>query len=277
MRILGPLLVALFLLVGRSPSAGEAPLRMGLMPTNSTLALLDLYRPLAAHIERAVGRPVEIFVARTFRIYLDELRAEEFDIVVPAPHLGVIALDIGYEPLFRYQPDLYSVIVLAKDGAVKSVAQLKGRRVLTGDRLTAVSVLAERWLEVDYGLRVGRDYQLIEASNHITAIRAVALGDADAAITTPPALLQVPPDVREAVEVVRSRLSVPQQFTMAHRRLGPETVGRIRAALASFGDTTDGKAFFAKGYGGFIPLTSQDVEHARPYADMVLQRIKSGE
>jgi phosphonate transport system substrate-binding protein len=270
---IGCLLVAL--LLAWPAAAEERPLRMGLMPTNAALSLLNLYHPMALHVQNALGRPVEVFVSRTFRVYYDELVSEQFDFIVPAPHLGVIALDHNYEPLFRYQPELRPIIVMAKNSGIRNGAQLKGRRVLTADRMTAVSVVAERWLEVDFGLQVGRDYQLVEASNHTSAIRAVALGDADAAITTPPALIQVPPEVRNAVDTMSSRLAVPQQFAMVHRRLGHDTVERIRAALSQFPETPDGRAFFAKGYGGFIPLSKADVELARPYAEMVVRRIQS--
>lgn len=255
--------------------ADERPLRLGLMPTSAVLNVLSLYHPLSKHLERALGRPVEMSVARSFRAYHDELTAEECDVVVPAPHFGVIALDHGYVPLFRYKPDLQSLIVLNRNSGVTAPEQLKGKRVLTADRLTAVSVIAERWLELDFGLRVDQDYTLEEAANHTAAIRAVALGIADAAITTPPALLQVPAEIRDSVAVLQSRLVLPQMFLMAHRRLGPDAIARIRAALDGFAGTEDGKAFFAKGYGGLAPLERADVEQARPYAELVARRIRA--
>lgn len=264
-------------LVGGDCRAEDGPLRLGLMPTNAVLNVLTLYHPLSKHLEKQLGRPVEMSVARTFRAYHDEILAEDSDIVVPAPHFGVIALDHGYVPLFRYQPDLQSLIVLKKGSPITSAAQLKGKRVLTADRMTAVSVIAERWLDLDFGLRVDRDYTLEEAANHTAAIRAVALGVADAAITTPPALLQVPADIRDSVDVLQSRLVLPQMFLMAHRRLGSDTIERIRAALAGFPDTEEGKAFFAKGYVGFVPLSPSDVEAARPYADMISRRAKGAQ
>lgn len=267
--------IFLLFLASAPAMAQERPLRLGLMPTNAVLNVLSLYQPLSKHLERALGRPVEMSVARSFRAYHDEIAAEECDLVVPAPHFGVIALDHGYVPLFRYKPDLQSLIVLNKNSGIASAGQLKGKKVLTADRVTAVSVIAERWLELDFGLRVDQDYTLEEAANHTAAIRAVALGIADAAITTPPALVQVPAEIRDAVTVLPSRLTLPQMFLMAHRRLGPDSIDRVRAALDSFGDTEEGKAFFAKGYGGLVPLTRADVEQARPYAEMVSRRIRA--
>lgn len=262
--------VAVLLLVLLTPPVAaeeQAPLRIGLQPTNATLSLLNLYHPLREHLGRNLGRTVELYTAPSFREYLDALAAEEFDMLVAAPHFGALALDFRYRPLFRYRAELSPVIVLSRAGGIQSGADLRGRRVLTADPLTAVSVVAEHWLRTDFDLAAGRDYQLVPASNHLTAIRAVALGDADAAITTPPAVTQVPADIRALVDTLPCRLSVPGQFLMAHRRLDPETLAALVSALARFGDTEDGKAFFAKGYQGLVRLTDADVKAARPYAE----------
>lgn len=261
---------ALLLVLLSLPAAAaerQAALRVGLQPTNATLSLLNLYHPLREHLSRSLGRPVELYTARSFREYLDALAAEEFDVVVAAPHFGALALDYRYLPLFRYSSELAPVIVLGRGGDIHSGADLRHRKILTADPLTAVSVVAEHWLRVDFKLTAGRDYELVPASNHLTAIRAVALGDADAAITTPPAMAQLPPDIRALVETLPCRLSVPGQFVMAHQRLGSETIGALVSALARFGDTADGKAFFAKGYQGLVRLNDEDVRAARPYAE----------
>lgn len=259
---------ALLLVLLNLPAAAEqAVLRVGLQPTNATLSLLKLYHPMREHLERTLGRRVELYTAKSFREFLDAVAAEEFDVLVAAPHFGALALDYRYRPLFRYSSELAPVIVLSRGGGIHSGADLRDRKILTADPLTAVSVVAEHWLRVDFDLTAGRDYQLIPASNHLTAIRAVALGDADAAITTPPAIKQVPPDIRALVDTLPCRLSVPGQFMMAHQRLGQDTIGALISALARFGDTEGGKAFFAKGYQGLVPLSDRDVRAARPYAE----------
>lgn len=272
-RVAAVILAALF--AANAAVAGDTgPIRLGLQPTNATLSLLALYHPLRLHLQQALGRPVELYTSRTFRDFLDQVATEDFDAVVAAPHFGVVALDHGYLPLLRYQPALRPVILLAKDSPIRTGADLKGRRILTADRLTAVSVVAERWLEEDFGLIAGRDYTLVEASNHLTAIRAVAIGDAEAAITTRPAFTQAPAEIVAKLTQLHCGLTIPGQFTMAHERLGPDTIARLNDALLSFAGTESGRAFFAKGYGGFVPLTAEDVAAARPYSK-ILARLLS--
>ncbi|MBI3446808.1 MAG: phosphate/phosphite/phosphonate ABC transporter substrate-binding protein [Magnetospirillum sp.] len=270
------------LLIGAPWHAGIAraeapPLRIGLLPTIATLSLLRLYDPLRLHLQNSLGRKVELYTASSFHTYFADVEAEEFDMIIAAPHFGVLAFDRGYVPLFRYKLELRPLVIVPKGSDIRQAQQLRGKRVLTADRLTALSVVAESWLRSDYSMEAGRDYALIEASNHSTAIRAVAIGDADAAISGRSPLTQVPPEIRSRVETIECRLSVPHQFTMAHTRLGRDTIDKIRTSLSRFGETDLGKDFFkASGFLGFVPLEFSDIETARPYADLVTNMIRSG-
>ena len=271
--ICGVLLLSLVALCPMRADAEELPsdpVRVGLLPTIATLSLLKLYDPMRQHLQEALGRPVELYTAGSFQAYLDDLRSEEFDVLVAAPHFGVIAADTGYIPLFRYDQELTPLIIVPKESTLREATQLRGRRVLTADRLSALSVVAETWLSVDYGMRAGVDYDLQEVSSHSTAIRAVAIGDADAAISSPSVMQQIPDDLRDKVVFFKSRLRMPHQMFLAHARLGKETVQVIREALDRLGTTERGRAFFkAGGFKGLVPILATDIEQARPYADMV--------
>lgn len=255
----------------------RGPFRVGLLPTIASLSLLRLYQPLRLHLQKALGRPVQLYSAANFQAHYADLGAEEFDLVVTAPHFGEMAIRHHYQPLYHYTQELRPLIVVPKGSAIRRPEQLAGKRVLTANRLTAMSVVAERWLEADYHMAAGRDYQLVEASNHATAVRAVIIGDADAAISSATALRQMPQDLAAKVDILECRLLVPHQFTMAHARLGPETIARLDAALAAFPATAEGRAFFAAtGFVGYRRLDQADIAMARPYAEIAARMIKAG-
>lgn len=276
----GILWLLLVVVMPRQAMAGPgsaAPIRVGLLPTIATLTLLKLYDPLRQHLRQSLGRPVELYTATSFEAFLGDIKGGEFDVIVTAPHFGVVAYDLGYLPLFRYKLELRPLIIVPVGSKVHEPGQLRGRRILTADRLTALSVVAETWLRKDFQMKAGEDYVLVEANNHSTAIRAVAIGEADGAISSASALRQVPEDIRAKIESFPCGLSVPHQFTMAHARLGPATVEAVRAALAGFEATELGKAFFkAGGFQGLAPLEAEDIGRARPYAEMLDSMIRSG-
>ncbi|MRR52239.1 MAG: hypothetical protein EG825_15250 [Rhodocyclaceae bacterium] len=62
-RSLRALLFAL-LLVGLPAAAEQRPLRLGIMPFNSALALIKTHQPLRLHLQNVLGRPVEILGIR---------------------------------------------------------------------------------------------------------------------------------------------------------------------------------------------------------------------
>ncbi len=262
--------VLLFILLAlpvEGMTAELPPLRVGLLPTIATLSLIRLYDPLRQYLQRTLGRPVDLYTAPNYRAYFTDIVHQEFDVLVSASHFGVRAVEEGYVPLVRYQLELRPLIVVPKGSAIHGPDQLAGKRILTGDRLTALSVVAEHWLERDYHMVAGRDYLLTEASNHGTALRAVAIGDADAAISGQSPLQQVPADIRAKLDLIDCPLAVPHQFILAHPRLGADIIARLRVALTAFPATTEGRAFFAaSGFRGFVALSPQDIEAARPYA-----------
>lgn len=270
------IMIALCQPVRAEPPDAARPVRIGLLPTIPTLSLLRLYDPLRLHLQQALGRPVELYTSANFRAHLDDVQTQEFDVLVTAPHFGVIALDEGYVPLVRYKPELRPVIIVPKASIITQGSQLAGKRILTADRLAALSMVAEHWLEEDFGLVAGLGYTLEEASNHSTAIRAVAMGDADAAFGSQSSLRQVPPEIRDAVKTFDCRLSIPHQFTLAHPRLGSDVIAALRTALLVFPDTAGGKTFFATGgFQGYLPLTPATIEAARPVARLVAKTLRS--
>ncbi|EME67642.1 ABC-type phosphate/phosphonate transport system, periplasmic component [Paramagnetospirillum caucaseum] len=278
-------MVLLSLLAAAAPRAGaetapppvSGPIRLGLLPSIATLSLLRLYDPLRHHLEEALGRPVELYTAANFHSHLEAIRDGDFDLLLTAPHFGVLAYDRGYVPLFRYNQELTPLVVVPKGSAVREPGQLRGRRVVTADRLAALSVVAEAWLKIDFGLRADVDYRLEEVASHATSVRAVAIGDADAAISSPSVLQQLPEELRDRVVPFTSRLRMPHQMYLVHPRLGEETIRAVRQALGGVGETERGRAFFKSGgFKGLVPVEIADIEQARPYADLVSIKNRSG-
>lgn len=271
-RLFCLLLATLFLGLGiqRVAVAAEAlPLRVGIMPFNSALALLRTHQPLREHLQRSLKRPVELYTSSDYFTYLNEALEQRFDVLIAGPHFGVMAVDKGYVPLFRYRAMLQPLLVVRNDSPIAHVADLRGKRIGMSSRLSISSIGGVRWLQ-DQGLRLGRDYPIFERATHGAAIAAVAVGDLDVALTTHTPLNQVPADVRAQVRILPTEIQVPHLMTLAHGRLGKSEIERIRAALLAFSeDSEEGRRFFTEtGYLGYEPVTGQDIQTMRPYVDL---------
>lgn len=254
-------------------AAELTPLRLGIMPFNSTLALIKTHQPLRQYLETTLGRPVEIYTAADYAAFHRDSLAGQFDLLITGPHFGVMCLERDYLPMFHYKTSLRPILVVRAEAGIKEVGMLKGKRIGLSNRLSVSSIVGLKWLE-DQGLKVGRDFHVLEKITHGAAIAAVAVGDLDAALTTYTPLKQVPEDVRARVVEIPSSVEVPHLMTLAHNRLGARGVDQLREALRVFPTTPEGQAFFRDtGYQGYDPISPADARTMQTYVPIVKQMM----
>ena len=252
------------------------PLKLGIMPFNSTLALIKTHQPLTHYLEARLGRQVVIHTSADYFTYVNELLTGQFDLAIAGPHFGSMAKERGALILYRYKADLQPVFVVSADSPIKSLEDLRGKRVGLSSRLSISSIGGVKWLQ-DSGLRLEKDYQLYERSTHGAAIAAVAVGELDAALTTHTPLKQIPDDVRAKIRVLPLDIHVPHLMTLANPKLGSKTTEKIRVALREFANTADGQAFFKEtGYLGYVEVTPTDLQALQPFVDLTVQMMRQG-
>jgi len=250
------------------------PLKMGIMPFNSTLALIKTHQPLIQHLESKLGRRINVFTSTDYFTFVNELLDGHFDLAIAGPHFGSMAQERGSVLLFRYKADLQPVFVVRTDSNLKILDDLRGKRVGLSSRLSISSIGGVKWLQ-DKGLALSKDYQLVERSTHGAAIAAVAVGELDAALTTFTPLKQVPDDVRAKVRVLPLDMHSPHLMTLAHTRLGTQEIERVRNALRSFPETPAGRGFFQEtGYGGYAEISAADLKTLKPFVDLTVEMMR---
>lgn len=256
-------------LAARSRAAApETPLKLGIMPFNSALALIKTHQPLTHYLETQLGRKVTIYTAPDYVTYARQLLAGDFDLAIAGPHFGAMAAEQGFDALFRYRAELLPLFVVRNDSPVKKLKELQGKRIALSSNLSISSIGGLKWLH-DHGYQPGRDYQLREFATHGAAIAAVAVGEMDAAVTTYTPLKQVPPDIRANLRTLETGASIPHLMTLANRKLGKTGIDRIRSALEAFQRTAEGQAFFRDtGYIGYAPVSQSDIDSLQPLIEL---------
>jgi phosphonate transport system substrate-binding protein len=267
---------------GLLPAAGVVgaqtlpPLKMGIMPFNSTLALIKTHQPLTQYLESRLGRRISVFTSTDYFTYINELLDGHFDLAIAGPHFGIMAQERGMTIMARYKADLQSVFVVRTDSAIKTLDDLRGKRIGLSSRLSISSIGGVKWLH-DNGLKLGRDYQLVERSTHGAAVAGVAVGEFDAALTTYTPLKQIPEDVRAKIRVLPIDAHAPHLMTLAHNRLGAPMLERVRQALRTFPDSPGGRAFFEEtGYLGYVDVTPADVLALKPLVALTVEMMRQG-
>lgn len=253
----------------------ERPLRIGIMPFNSTMALLKTHHPLIQHLERQLDRKVVFQTSTDYFTFINQLLDGQFDIAIAGPHFGIMARERGVATIVvRYKADLQPVFVVRADGHLKSVDDLHGKRIGLSSLLSISSIGGVKWLD-DHGFKFGRDYTLAEFPTHGAAIAAVAVGDVDAALTTYTPLKQVPDDISRKIRVMPVDIRVPHLMTLVSNQLGTRDLERIRSALRSFPLTAEGAEFFREsGYLGYAEVSSLDTQALKPFVELTLQMMR---
>jgi len=149
------------------------------------------------------------------------------------------------------------VITQAKNDRIRSVADLKGKRVAHVSQTSSSGHQAPVYFFSRMGVVPGKDYQIVFSGKHDTSVLGVVNGDYDAAAVADTVLERmIARNVVKAgdVKVVYTSPVFPTAgFAYAHN-LEPRLVEKIKEAFYSFSfeGTSVGKEF--KGRTGFLPL-----------------------
>ena len=248
--------------------AQTPPLRMALIPYLSPNVLVPLFQPLASHFEKDVEQPVALFTAPSIRSHVDRILKPDFDIIFSAPHFGRLSqLDAGYIPIGSFERPLKGVITVKKNGAIKTVEQLKGRTIAINDRLVLNSILTLQELG-KLGVSLS-DIKIVPAASQNSAILSVISGDVDAAITVNFALSQVPADKLEQVNILFQTgdvASMPSTLILVHPKMPKDQQSKLRASLLRFAETTEGKQFLAvSSYHNVVPINPAHLKNLDIY------------
>jgi len=257
MRLLG--FIAWVCLTLSAHAAAVQPLRLGILPTLSTKALLTNYQPLRVYLERELQRPVELSTSPDFKRFQQDTLAGDFDLLVTAPHLARLSqLEAGFLPVATYLSANRPILIMAKNQPVKQINELRGRTLAIFDPLALTVLQAQHWLE-DQGLKAERDYRAVVFPSHTSVGYSVQKGDSLLGVTAPAGLRQLSPDTREQIQVYAELPQVPALMWLVHPRLASQA-DRIKTALLRFAESPEGAQFYAgNAYKGMRPVTAEEL------------------
>jgi phosphonate transport system substrate-binding protein len=280
------LAAAFFLaLAGCVRPGDEKPLRVGFMICNSVAETRARFAPLAAHLAEQLGRRVEPVWLDTAD-FDEAIRAARFDLIHTNSYLYAWFHEAyGFRVLAgeaRGRDGAYSsgTIIAGRDSAVKTLADLKGKRFVFGPPFAPTAYLSPYWLLLEAGIDPEKDlgYYAFPAGSykHEKAIFAVVDGAFDAGAG--PALdLEVmesdgkllPDDYR----VIARGPRVPYCVFSAAATLPESSFQQIRKALFAVNAETvasvDGevlKVLKSALVDGFVPLEEQEFDPVRAMA-----------
>lgn len=273
-RFVGILLLCVAAAAGaQAPQPAQAPLSLGVLPNVSARVNLATYQPVREHLEKELGRSVEIGTAVDFRAYTERAIKGDFQWAVMPPNIGrMLQADAGWIPVLIYEPGVPAVLVAGAGNPSDGVDQLRGKALALANPQSLVALRGLQWL-AEQGVQSGRDFQLRLAANDDSLGFLIASGEAPLAMMSMGEFRSKPEAVRAKLRLVREFARLPGFLVMMNPALPAAEAERLRKAMVDFPRSEKAPEFFRlSGFSGMRPVSEAEL---RPL-DAFLEQTRAG-
>jgi len=266
---------AFFLLLALSPNTfsgnvpAKEPLILAVHPYLPVKEIVTRFTPLADYLGKEIGRPVSVRVGSDYQEHIAYVGKDEADIAFmgPAPYVTMVAkygkkpmlarLETDGNPLFR------GYFVVRQDSPLKTLADLKGKRMAFGDRDSTMSHLVPQYMLEQAGVTLDKlaDHKFLGSHNNV--VLAVLSGDFDAGA--------VKDEVfdKYAKQGLRALVDTPyysDHVFVTRSTLAPGMIQALRSAMLRLKDTPGGREILEAikpHTTALVPATDTDYDNLR--------------
>lgn len=266
--------IALIVLCVNAPQTSLAEpetLVFGVFPRwNAQITIRD-FTPLAALLERELGRRVRVETDKDFDSFMRRVYKKEFAVV----HLNQLQYvraheAAGYQAIAKLcdNPNcsIKAIVVIRRDAKISKLSDLKGKIIAFGDPGAMVSHVLTKSLLRESAL--GPDqYRAIFTKNPPNALLAVYNGEANAAGVG--MLVLQRPEIRQRVDVRQLRIlaesrEIPNLPVAVRGDLDPQISRRIQKILTGLAEHPEGHAMLKQmGVQRFATADNREYDIAR--------------
>ena len=273
MKTLIQLLLVTFCLMGIAQSVTAAEpdpdtLKVALLPDENASQLIKRNQPLKDYLQAKLGKKIELIVTTDYSSMIEAMRFGRIDLAYFGPLSYVLAkTKSDIEPFAAMitggKPTYRSVIIANVDSKVSSYADLKGKKMVYGDRASTSSHMIPKTVLLAAGLKAGDDYEEHFVGSHDAVAINVANGNADAGGLSEVIFAYV--SERGLIDPSRVKVlgysdEFPQYPWAMRSNLKPALKAQIKEAFISLDDTVVLENFKAE---GFAPITDSDYDVIR--------------
>lgn len=212
-------------------------------PVEDPAVYENVFEEFMAHLAKVTGKKVRWFPAESYAAQVEALRSGRLHIAGVATGPTPYAVNLaGFEPIVSMMRPGGGIgytlqLIVPKDSPIKSVADLKGKRVAHVAPSSNSGDLAPRALFVSMGVTPGKDYEVLYSGKHDNSIMGVVNKDYDAAPVASTVVERMqargmfkPGDLRvvyESAPFPRTAFGVPHN-------LDPQLKAKIKEAFLTF-------------------------------------------
>ncbi len=163
------------------PAWAAEKIRLAVTDVEGMEQLQREYGAFVDELEKITGLDVEFAAVNSRTAAVEAMRAQQVDFVLTGPAEYVVFAKLtDAKPVVSWQrPDYFAQLVVMAEGPIKTVADLKGKKVAFGEVGSTSQQLGPAQLLADAGLKYGTDYN-VEIIKRNVAVEAMIRGDVQA-------------------------------------------------------------------------------------------------
>ncbi len=149
-------MLAVFLFL---PVVSFAEIKFGLLPRFPEQEMIEMFTPLAKYLEKETGQKIALVVPKDFDSFTKMAIAGEFDLGYANPFIYVLIkkdalttepLGLAAEP--KIGTTIKGILFVRKDKPIKSIKDLKGKKVAFMDPGSAAAYLVQMYMLKESGI-----------------------------------------------------------------------------------------------------------------------------
>jgi phosphonate transport system substrate-binding protein len=270
MRAAATFVVFLGILFAGTGLSQGTELTIGLIPEQNVFKQTARYQPLGDYIGKKTGLKVKFTILSRYGNIIDRFRAEKLDGAFFGSFTGALAIrKLGVEFLARPvnldgSSTYRGYIFVRKDSGIKSVADMKGKRLAFVDKATTAGYVFPVAFLREHGVTNIRTYfrETYFAGSHDAAIFAVLDKKADvgcAKHSMYDRVARTDPRVRRDLVILAESPQVPSNGLGVRNDLSPVLKKKLRDVLLGMDRDPEGREVLKKFEAmQFIPTTKED-------------------
>lgn len=153
------------------PALAQEKIRFAVTDVDGMESLQREYGPFKEAFEKASGLKVDFFPVSGRTAAVEAMAADQVDFVLTGPaEYVVFNARLKAQPVVVWErPNYRSSIVVTEESPIKSLADLKGRKVSFGEIGSTSQHLAPATILADGGLAYGKDYEAVFLKLNVAA------------------------------------------------------------------------------------------------------------
>jgi phosphonate transport system substrate-binding protein len=241
-------------------------LRIGLIPNVSANILMANYAPIKDFFLGHGFQKVTLVSAQNFKEFNEQTKAQEFDLIVTAPHMARLAqVDYKYEPLVAMTPNIKALLIVAIDEKT-GVNELKNTTIAYANPQSLVAMIGNKWL-ANKSLQANIDYTAITVPREDNIGNVILEGKAKFGILSNAELRAIPERFQSKLKIIEVLADIPNFVILSNANFSSHQNQQLKLLFKKFSDTHQfGDQFFKlTGFTAMRPATEVQMKSLDAY------------